>query len=98
MKDLRQDKSLRRQVKGRLAKLGIDSSDSSSEDTVLSDAASGKARSKKKRATKSGIQSTISENCIYTQHWAHCFLLYPYASTTTQFNDIGSSKLLAQYI
>ena len=95
VKDLRQNKSLRRQVKGRLAKLGIESSDSSSEDTVLSDAASGEARSKKKRATKSGIQSAISENCIYTQRWAHCFLQYPYASTTTQFNEIGFSLFVA---
>ena len=94
VKDLRQDKSLRRQVKGRLAKLGIESSDSSSEDTVLSDATSGEARSKKKRATKSGIQSTNSENSLYST-LGTLFLAISLCFYNNKFNDIGFSLFVA---
>jgi hypothetical protein len=95
VQDLRQDEELRRQVRDRLSKLGIGSSDSSTEDEISHQGAAAVRTKNKRQSNKSGIQSSIVENCVNPQLWAHSCIQYPYASTMTQFNDIDLPLFIA---
>ena len=88
VEDLRRDRRLSRAASQRLKKLGLETSDSDSDDELDTCASLRGKKIRKSRRVRSGITDQVSDYCLNKQRWPQSALQYSYACKNVSFNNL----------